>query len=234
MEMQTGDNAHLDNYNSIQRSGLQGWGNSLIDQQIEKNIKRKEGFKILELGASSGEHLSYVKDEPIWDSYICLDINPGATNPKLYQNIVSKKSKSYSRVKFVKANAESLPFNDSTFDLVVATCLLAHVDQPELVLQEARRVTKNKGQIIIGLPCDPGIVNRMTKFMVTYPKMKRIGITDPKLSYARDHKNPINNLIVIIKYVFRQDKINLKYQPLRIKSWNLNLFVILVCNLNKS
>jgi SAM-dependent methyltransferase len=232
--MSTSDKSGLDNYKLIQRDGLQGWGNSLIDRQIEKRVKRKKGFKILELGASSGEHLSFVRNEPIWESYICLDVNPGITNPKLYQDIISNNSPSYKGVKFVKANAENLPFSDSTFDLVVATCLLAHVDNPELVLQEARRVTKNNGKIIIGLPCDPGILNRMIKFIVTYPKMKRIGIIDPKLSYAREHKNPINNLIVIIKHVFSQDKINLRYQPLKIKSWNLNFFVLLDCNLDKS
>jgi len=231
--MESRANACPDHYNLIQRKGLQGWGNSLIDRQIEKRVRRQEGFKILELGASSGEHLSFVQREPIWESYICLDINPGITNPTLYQQIVANESTGYQRVEFVKANAENLPFNDSTFDLVVATCLLAHVDQPELVIEEVRRVAKNKGQIVIGLPCDPGIVNRVIKFLVTYRKMKRLGISDPKLTYARDHKNPISSLIVFIKHICRHDKIKLRYHPFRIKSWNCNLFVIIDCTLNK-
>jgi ubiquinone/menaquinone biosynthesis C-methylase UbiE len=233
-EMSTSDKTSLNNYWLIQRDGLQGWGNSLIDRQIEKRVRRQEGYKILELGASSGEHLSFVQREPIWKSYTCLDINPGITNPKMYQHIIANESPSYQRIEFVKANAENLPFEDSTFDIVVATCLLAHVDHSELVLQEARRVTKNKGQLVIGLPCDPGLVNRVIKFIVTFPKMKRLGISDPKLTYARGHKNPISNLIVFIKHIFCQDKIKLRYYPLKIQSWNCNLFVIFDCTLNKS
>ena len=48
------------NYRSIQRSGIQGLGNSLIDRLIEKKVRRQFGMRILEIGASSGEHLLYV------------------------------------------------------------------------------------------------------------------------------------------------------------------------------
>ena len=52
---------YSNSYTVIQRTGFQGWGNSLIDRLIERKVNRKEGMRILELGASSGEHLKFVK-----------------------------------------------------------------------------------------------------------------------------------------------------------------------------
>lgn len=53
-------------YTELQRTGIQGWGNSLIDKLIEKSIKRTEVSNILELGAASGEHLMFVSKDPPW------------------------------------------------------------------------------------------------------------------------------------------------------------------------
>ena len=74
-------------YRNLQRTGLQGWGNSLIDKLVEKSIKRKENMDIIELGASSGEHLFFVPKVPSWQKYICLDIAPGKSNPELFREL---------------------------------------------------------------------------------------------------------------------------------------------------
>jgi ubiquinone/menaquinone biosynthesis C-methylase UbiE len=223
----------MQNYTSIQRSGIQGWGNSLVDRLVESKITREEDFSILELGASSGEHLTYVSRKPKWKEYVCLDLQPGKTNPTLYQEILTNKNGSFPRVRFVVADAQEIPFDDSTFDIVVATCLLAHVDRPDKVMQESRRVVKNNGQIIVGFPCDPGLINRLIKAIITFPKIRRQGIENPDLIYALDHRNSIHNLVILAKHVFRQDSTNISYFPFKVHSWNLNLVTLLNVRVNK-
>jgi ubiquinone/menaquinone biosynthesis C-methylase UbiE len=220
-------------YRDIQRSGIQGWGNSLIDRLIEKQVQRSEGMRILELGASSGEHLRYVALKPHWEEYIGLDIAPGISNPDLYSQIVRSESPIFPNVRFVAGNAEKMPFDDNTFDLIVSTCLLAHVHEPEKVLKEIRRVIRTGGQVVIGLPTDPGILNRLIKLIITYPRMRKLGIQNPRLEYAREHINGVGNLIELVKFGFAGNRIGLRYFPFVLRSWNLNLAVIVNCRIKK-
>ena len=44
-----------------------------------------------------------------------------------------------------KANADALPYEDATFDLVTGQTLLIHVPQPKEVLAEMKRVVKPVG-----------------------------------------------------------------------------------------
>lgn len=209
-------------YYRIQRKGFQGWGNSLIDREIEKLTPRRPLDKILEVGASSGEHLRFVSRDPIWSEYICADKFPGLSNPSLFRSL-SRQSKMNGGVEFIQCDVHSMPFEDNRFTLVISTCLLAHVDSPMQVLHELRRVTQSAGSIVIGMPCDPGFLNRMIKTFITYPKMRKSGISNPRLNYALEHRNPIHNLIELIKEVFKVDKVEFYWFPFKIPSWNFEL-----------
>ncbi len=48
-----------------------------------------------------------------------------------------------------QANARSLPFEDASFDFVVCVDVLPHIQQPEEALNEARRVLRPGGTLII-------------------------------------------------------------------------------------
>ena len=49
------------------------------------------------------------------------------------------------------AKGESLPFKDETFDYVLIMVTICFVDDPDRVVEEARRVIKKSGKIIIGI-----------------------------------------------------------------------------------
>lgn len=53
------------------------------------------------------------------------------------------------KVRFILGNASSLPFPDNSFDLVISYASLHHWFHPVEVFNEARRVTRRKGSIII-------------------------------------------------------------------------------------
>ncbi|WP_422929487.1 class I SAM-dependent methyltransferase [Singulisphaera sp. PoT] len=52
----------------------------------------------------------------------------------------------------VAASAETLPWPDASFDVIVADSLLEHVDNPILALREWRRVLKPGGSLIVWSP----------------------------------------------------------------------------------
>ena len=51
------------------------------------------------------------------------------------------------KLKFVKGNAEVLAFKDNTFDRIVVTCVMAHVDDVLAALFEMKRVAKRVAEI---------------------------------------------------------------------------------------
>lgn len=213
---------YSDHYSRAQREGLQGLGNSIIDRIVERYVRRSPGAHILEIGASSGEHFKFVCPEPRIGSYTSVDLMPCATDPQLALTL-----RGLRLMDFVAGDATQLPFPDSTFDLVVSTCVLAHVKDPEAVFQDLRRVVRSSGQIVIGMPCDPGMLNRAIKSVVTYRQMRDSGVENPKLIYAREHINPIHNLIELAFESFRDDEVTFRYFPFKIPTWNFNLMVSL-------
>lgn len=52
-------------------------------------------------------------------------------------------------IEIVKANAEQLPFEDNSFDTVVATLALCTIPNTEKVLSEIKRVCKPEGKILL-------------------------------------------------------------------------------------
>ncbi|HVF31428.1 MAG TPA: methyltransferase domain-containing protein [Acidimicrobiales bacterium] len=53
-------------------------------------------------------------------------------------------------VRFEEADAASLPFDDDAFDVAFLHALLQHVDSPEAVLAEVRRVVRPGGLVAVG------------------------------------------------------------------------------------
>ena len=224
---------YKNHYNQVWSSGLQGFGSSWMLRSLHKKLMRSEGQRILEIGAGSGEALKFISPAPIWDTYVALDQNCGLADPSLFESIKRGDFAAFGPVSFVNARAESIPYPDNYFDASISTCVLAHVMNPEKVFSELRRVTKPNGQLVVCMPCDPGIINRFIKVLITYPKMKKSGINNPRLEYAREHRNAIGNLIALANHVFTSDKKSWRAIPFRLYSWNFNLFFLFDCKVIK-
>jgi ubiquinone/menaquinone biosynthesis C-methylase UbiE len=213
-------------YSEIYQSYLfekdaQGIGIRYFEKSLEKFWNTNTPEKVLEIGGGSGEHLPYIRYVPS-KSYTSVDIRDKFSDihtEKLSKDLLGK-------LDFIVGDAQNLPFADSIFDRVFSTCLLHHVDDVLAVLLEAKRVTRQKGEIAFIVPTDPGLLNQIVKRIVSYPKLRKLSAIRPELFYALDHKNHVGSILELIKFVYSEDEVDLHYRPFRIRSWNLNLLVV--------
>jgi len=208
---------YRDYYDKLQHSGIQGFGQRLMNTRLEKYWINTKPAITLELGFGSGQHLDSVLDWPK-EIYVGLDSRVSTLNTKIPDAV---------KLAVIEGDIHFLPFPDRSIERILMTCLLHHLDNPYSALCEISRILDKNGEVAILMPTDPGFFNRFIKKFTVHRKAKRFENYNSRLIYALDHRNHIDALISIIKYVFEDDKIKIKYGPFSyIKSWNLNLFVI--------
>ena len=193
-------------YESILNKGILGAFKNVTHKFMERNFKDQRGFKILEVGAGGGYHKKFV--ESSYKTYIESDL------------------RIYGQSGVIKLNAEDLSkFPDSQFHRIIATCLLAHLNDPARALREWRRCTRDRGVISIYVPCEPGLALRLLRFFTTNLKSRTLKVDHYKFHYT-EHRNYFINLKYIINEVFGQDQITKRGFPFRFGSWNTNFFVV--------
>jgi SAM-dependent methyltransferase len=181
---------------------------------MERSIAGAFGT-VLELGAGSGHHRQYVRHR--YDTYIETDISyEEATAIEAGTTVVRREY----------ADAHELPYDDQSVDRLVATCLLAHLGDPEKALSDWRRVVKPNGLLSIYVPCEPGTALRAVRSVTTARKARRLGYDGYDLMLAREHRNHAVGLEQQVRHVFRHDSISAHRWPFPFRTWVLNLFTI--------
>lgn len=186
-------------------------------EKLPRFVKIKSQGRILEIGAGSGEHLKYV--EIPYDHYLMTDISDQGAE-KLSTILRDGK------IEFAKADVQKLPFEDGSFDRLIATCVMAHVSDPFKAFSEIRRVLRISGNATILLSADPGLLLRFLRSLLVKHKMKNLPL-DYDLYNALSHRNSYPNLRIIAKEVFKNDLLEFRHFPFRFPSWNLSTHVIL-------
>ena len=107
-----------------------------VYKKIRKTIQNK---KVLELACGTGLISNHVAE--VSKTYIATDF---AEN-MLFQ---AQRKKSCENLRYMKANAENLPFENHSFDVVIISNALHIMPNPEKVLAEIQRVLKTGGILI--------------------------------------------------------------------------------------
>ncbi|MCX6731332.1 MAG: class I SAM-dependent methyltransferase [Candidatus Roizmanbacteria bacterium] len=107
-------------------------------EQLINTYTQKKGISILDVGCGTGKNLEFLAHHgEVWG----VDISEEA--------LLFCKKRGLLQVK--KGEAEKLPFESETFDVVCALDVLEHVDALKSIC-EIKRVLKNNGSLIITVP----------------------------------------------------------------------------------
>jgi phosphatidylethanolamine/phosphatidyl-N-methylethanolamine N-methyltransferase len=209
-----GDDFYKNHYQEVLNTGIVGVVSNITHKQLEKPFDANRYFsKVLELGAGHGQHLKFVKHgfEEYFESDLRIGNLPNRGRPNINQ---------------IELDAADLSiFPDATFDRIIATCLLIHLPDPESAIKQWRAKAVSGGFISIYVPCEPGIVLRALRYITTQRKSSKMGLKHYSQHY-REHITYFSRIHLLINETFSEDKIGFSYFPLKLHSWNLNLWVI--------
>jgi len=195
---------------------------NLYHKLLEKNFRSNKNYRILEVGANKEEHFNFVVDN--FSLYVMTDIRESSNRNKIQDE----------RVEFRQADVENLPFDDSTFDRVISTCVFHHVADPEKAFEEVRRVLVHGGFFSLMLPNDPGFAYRFFRGITSLRKAQKFGVLNmAKLAHAREHRNHYLSLLTILNWVFREDEISVRKFPFGLPIYGLNLLTVLTIKVVK-
>ncbi len=218
------DRYYAEHYDDVVHSGLGGVVQRSFHRAIERPWgKDREAPTVLELGATSGEHLEFVRHR--FSRYVMVDIRDSSSAREL----AAKASKPDATVEFLLADAQALDaIADSSVDRLISMCLLHHLEDPRRALRHWRRVVKPGGSLSIFLPCDPGLLWRTGRALTTFRAARSQGYTPLGIRYinACDHRNHVASLRWMIEGTFADDDVRIHRYPFSpVSSWNANLFM---------
>lgn len=211
------------NYSSPLQSAVMRASHRLTEKRFGGNYHFS---RVLEIGAGTGEHFGFVRHN--FDEYVLTDPDPKTLE------VAQRKLNSLhfsGRLKFEVQAGGQLDYPDDSFDRLIATHVLEHIYQPHLALKEWARVVKHGGVLTILIPTDPGMAWRLGRHLGPRKNAMAKGIAYDYVM-AREHVNPCNNLIALLRHYF-PERIE-SWWPLPIPSIDLNLFFVCHATVSKA
>ena len=102
------------------------------------------GTKVLDLGTGTGVAVAAILERGA--SVVGIDFS---------ETMIAEARRILPQVDFRVASAETLPFDDGSFDAVVANGVLHHLAEPDRALEEAHRVLAREGRIACTVWAEP-------------------------------------------------------------------------------
>ncbi len=102
---------------------------------LMKVTEIKSGSRILDIGCGPGNSTN-----------ILSETGAKVTGIDFSQKMIDNATISYPKINFKQADAESIPEEDNTFDVVIANYVVHHLPDPEKVFSEIARVLKPNGK----------------------------------------------------------------------------------------
>ncbi|PAE44047.1 class I SAM-dependent methyltransferase [Bacillus sp. 7884-1] len=110
-------------------------------KRIRSELLKGASGKVLELGSGTGINFPLYHNV---DKVIAIE----PSQPMIDRSLIKKKA-AVVPIEIVKASAENLPFEDCTFDTVVATLVFCTIPNVEKAINELKRVCKPNGKVLL-------------------------------------------------------------------------------------
>ncbi len=127
-----------------------------VQQWIQTREDAGRKFQLLDIGAGFGRTFLYLQAEGLDQrfDFVGLDLEPGRHDDVYANNPWDIR----------QGDAEAgLDFADDSLDVVVCEQLLEHLNHPERVMREVRRVLRPDGLFVCGVPIFPEPVARLRR-----------------------------------------------------------------------
>lgn len=115
-----------------------GYLNTFEEYELLRLIRDVEGKRVLDLGCGTGRIIKDLKD--LGADVVGCDIS---------EKMLEIARKKFANVEFHKADAYDLPFEDKSFDVVVALFVVVHLRDLEKAFDEMYRILKPGGHLIV-------------------------------------------------------------------------------------
>ena len=119
--------------------------------------------RVLDIGCGHGA-LSLTLSENAGFDIVAMDILEARVSSVRAKRAVRDPAAA-ARVQIVRADAETLPYRDESFDAVAATEVLEHLDEPGRMLSEATRVLRPGGRFFMTTPNAQALPYRILRFL---------------------------------------------------------------------
>lgn len=135
-----------------------GFGNWIIS-----NYRIDKGMKVLELGCGTGDMWKN-RESLIGDcsKLILSDFSEGMVA------VAKENVGNYDNIEYMVLDIQEIPYEDETFDIVIANMMLYHVPDIYRGLAEVRRVLKRDGSFYCATYGEHGIIEYLSKLLAAY------------------------------------------------------------------
>jgi ubiquinone/menaquinone biosynthesis C-methylase UbiE len=110
-------------------------------------LTSKNKLKVIELGCGEGYSTQRL--------HKMLPKNSELMASEYVDNLVPVAQKLNPKVKVIQESVYELKHKDNTFDVIFLLEVLEHLDYPDTALEEIKRVLKDDGALVLGVPREP-------------------------------------------------------------------------------
>ncbi|WP_029231175.1 class I SAM-dependent methyltransferase [Butyrivibrio sp. VCB2006] len=142
------------NFHELYSTNKQGYGNWIMS-----NYEIPEGAKVLELGCGTGA--SWIGHDDLiakCDKLLLTDFSEGMLET-CKKNVGERDN-----VEYMQADIQDLPFEDNSFDIVIANAMLYHIPDLDKGVREVRRVLKDGGTFYASTYGENGFSEELAKW----------------------------------------------------------------------
>ena len=138
-------------------STFEGRFTARYKQKILELCDVPEGGRVLDVGCGNGSLINAIRQKSKVEAF-GIDISP---------KMIAECRSRYTGINFEVSTGEKIGFADETFDAITICCVLHHLHDPQKFFEEAHRVLKRGGILIVGEPWNPFPIKQMMDYILS-------------------------------------------------------------------